>query len=207
MAYRRQTRAVQSKLTNVPKRAEKDDAEARWLELARRAASGSQAALRELYTQFGSLVYSIAFKVLEDSQEAEEATQDVFVKAWKTIGAFDERRCSVRGWLCVMTRSACLDRLRKRKVRPDQIKSKVTAFEPNRDAGAASPVRRLDDRSERLRELLDGLRPEYRQSIELSYFRGYTNREIAEIMGMPEGTVKSFLRRGLIQLREVFAEQ
>lgn len=180
--------------------------EAGWAALVERAAAGSQSALQELYAEFGALVYSIAYKALEDRHEAEEATQDVFVKAWKTIKTFDPERCSVKGWLCIMARSACIDRLRKRRIRPDQIKSKVAEFEAGHSAVSA-PVFRVDDQGERLRDLLETLRPEYRESIELSYFRGYTNREIAEIMDLPEGTVKSFLRRGLIKLREVFTPQ
>lgn len=194
---------VESKSKAVPRQEVDDEAEERALSLAERAASGSHGALRALYDDYSPLVYSIAVKILEDSHEAEEATQDVFVKAWKTIGSFDRRRCTVRGWLCVMARSNCLDRLRKRRIRPDQVKSKVSLFETWHGA-EPSAAHGGDERSEQLSRLMAGLRPEYRETIELSYFNGYTVKEIAEIKELPEGTVKSFLRRGLMKLREVF---
>lgn len=197
---------VESKSRAIPRREVDDEAEERAVKLVERAASGSHAALRALYDQYAPLVFSIAMKILEDKHDAEEATQDVFVKAWKTIGSFDQRRCTVRGWLCVMTRSRCLDRLRKRRVRPDQIKSKVSLFESWHGSEPAVP-HQGDDREEQLSRMLSGLRPEYRETIELSYFNGYTVREIAEIKNLPEGTVKSFLRRGLMKLREVFPTQ
>lgn len=171
--------------------------------LARRVSAGSEIALRELYDQYGGLAYSISYKILDDRQDAENTIQDVFVKAWRTIENFDSKRSTLKSWICMITRSACLDRLRKRKNRPDSDKSRVVEFESSHQKsnslGSGSNMFRDD--------LLDGLqslRDDYRTSIELAYFNGYTHREVGKIMGVPEGTAKTFLRRGLAKLREVF---
>ena len=166
----------------------------------------SQAALQKLYDRFGPLVYGITLKFLEDAREAEETTQDVFVKVWRTIAKFDSRRSSLKGWICVVTRSACLDRLRKRHTRPDHIHSNTLEFESMKNLGDESNIKILDTRDS-LRESLKQLKSEYRDSLELFYFKGYTQKEIAEILELPVGSVKSYLRRGLVKLRNVFERQ
>ena len=166
-------------------------------------AAGSEAGLRFLYERFGGLVYSLAFKILEDSQEAEEVVQDVFAKAWRLAGGYDSRRSAVKGWLCMIARSACLDRLRHRKRRLDRPINNSVALSHIMDL--ADPKAGIGtEGDEELAVSLESLRPEYRCSIELAFFKGYSHREIAAAMDIPEGTAKTFLRRGLLKLREVF---
>lgn len=173
--------------------------------LAVEAAEGSEAAMREIYDRYSGLVHGLALRMLGDEHEAEEVTQDTFLKAWRGIASFDSGRSSLRGWLCIIARSKSLDRLRRRRVRPDQDKARVVCSPAESDfSDERASARLCPERHEALQRSLALLRVEYRSSLELAYFDGYTQREIAEILGIPEGTVKSFLRRGLQQLREIF---
>ena len=163
----------------------------------------SEQALKEAYDLFSPLVYGMALKILRNAQEAEEVTQDVFVKVWRGIEDFDSSRSALRGWICVMARSSSLDKLRRRSVRHDQCYGKRVSSDLLRDLGQADEIGEYESR-DAIDSSMSKIRPEYRRSLELAYFKGYTQREIAEIMGVSEGTVKSFLRRGLARLREVF---
>lgn len=164
---------------------------------------GSTRALKRTYEMYSNYVFGIALKILGNVQEAEEVTQDVFVKVWKNIQQFDSKRSELRGWIYIMCRSASIDRLRKRKSRPDQLHEKSLEFERMERSQMVHEPHRLE-RRDKIDESLSQLRPEYRRSLELAYFKGYTQREIAEELEVPEGTAKSFLRRGLTKLREVF---
>src|SRR5690606_28395707 len=99
--------------------------------LASQAAAGSEAAMREIYARYSGLVHGLALKMLGDERDAEEVTQDTFLKAWRSIGAFDSDRSSIRGWLCIIARSKSLDRLRRRRVRPDQDRARVVSAHPD----------------------------------------------------------------------------
>ncbi|MCH6257126.1 sigma-70 family RNA polymerase sigma factor [Puniceicoccaceae bacterium K14] len=167
---------------------------------------GSQSALRRLYMFYGGLVYSIAYKIVDDTQEAEEVSQDVFVKIWRLADTFDPKKCSLKGWISLIARSSSLDRLRKRNRRPDRVLKKMV------NVGIAEiQTLNTNEKSERNREaesvLFEGLatlREEYRQCLELAYFKGYTQKEIGRTLKIPEGTAKTYLRRGLMKLRELF---
>lgn len=168
-------------------------------------ASGSQFALRRLYSLYGSLVYSVANRFLGDEQEAEEVTQDVFVKVWRLAESFDESRCSPKGWISMIARSASLDYLRKRNRRPDRMfKNLVEMGFGEALQSQGEKMKDAEDRESRLFEGLAGLREEYRRSVELAYFKGYTQKEIGKVMKVPEGTAKTYVRRGLMKLRELF---
>lgn len=168
-------------------------------------ASGSEKALRSLYDAFGALVFSIASQVLGDRQEAEEATQDVFTKIWRLARSYDKRKSSVKSWIVMLTRSASIDKLRKRSRRPDaDTRRTLDVFDYQSQEPESMRSEATGSATLALKESLEMLRPEYRASIELAYFKGYSQKEIAAALKMPEGTVKSHLRRGLVKLREVF---
>lgn len=171
--------------------------------LLRRIDEGDADALAELYDRRIRLVFSLACRIVEMQTEAEEVAQDVFMYVWSHAARFDARRGTVAAWLLVMTRSRSLDRLRARRTRPD-------TFQPNDNgvlAGIAGSVedseQRLLDAADvdRLRAALSTLTPGEREPIDLAYFGGLTQREIAERLNQPLGTVKTRVRTGLMRLR------
>lgn len=166
-------------------------------------AQGSNAALKQLYQRYSGLVFGIALKSLSDRVEAEEVVQDVFVKVWRLAARYKAERSSVKGWICLMARSASIDRLRRRASRPRLVGVEDLSFFGTTEEPRSSNA----DRHEKLAAALGELRDEHRSSLELAFFKGYTQREIAEALGLPEGTVKSFLRRGMIKLRRAFGQE
>ncbi len=176
-----------------------------WETTLSQVALGSEPALRRLYQEFSALVFSVALKVLGDKREAEEITQDVFAKIWRLASSYDKRKASVKSWIVMMTRSASIDKLRKRARRPDSdSRNTYDVF----DYQLQDVYEQKSPAQERavsiLQEKLESLRPEYRACLELAYFKGYSQKEIASAMKVPEGTAKTYLRRGLLRLRQLF---
>jgi RNA polymerase sigma factor (sigma-70 family) len=163
-----------------------------------RVARGDMAALRRLYETHGARVLGFARRMLGDAQEAEEATQDVFVRTWQRAASYDCTRASPWAWLAMMTRSACLDRLRRRRRRPELAASAIedAKLEPScsteSEAGAGTDVPHL----------LDQLRPVERDCLAHVFFDGLSQTETAARPGLPLGSVKTHVRRGLQRLRE-----
>jgi len=164
-------------------------------------------ALRRLYFLYGGLAMSIATNVLGgDQSEAEEVVQDVFCKIWRTAGQYDSDRASPKAWICLLTRCASIDLLRKRKRRPDREGERKSSLEildfENLSSGGFDRAKRYGALDERLSRL----RPDYRECLRLAYLKGYEHKEIARELNLPLGSVKTFIRRGLEQLRKAFKD-
>ncbi len=184
---------------------EDKDPKLEWEATLSQVANGSEPALRRLYAEFSPLVYTIALRVLNDRREAEEITQDVFTKVWRLASRYDKRKASVKSWIVMMARSASIDKLRKRSRRPDtDNRHTYDVFDyPLQDVyDQKSPA--FTKAAALVREKLESLRPEYRTCLELAYFKGYSQKEIAAAMNLPEGTAKTYVRRGLQKLRQLF---
>src|SRR5262245_9594120 len=137
--------------------------------LIRRLTRGDHKALGEFYDLYAGLVNGLAIRVLRDPAEAEDTVQEVFVQVWRQAARFDPSRGTPEAWLCSMARSRALDRLRKRASRRE---------EPQQDPGAGPPPRNEDALA--VRRALDGLPNEQRRALELAYYEGLTQSEIAE---------------------------
>ena len=170
-----------------------------------RIGRGEPAALRELYDRHAGKVFAFSRRMLGDAHEAEEVTQDVFVRAWRKARDYDPRRASVWAWLVIMTRSCCLDRLRRRRRRPD-LAANFAAAEPEsvdhvvtdrHDTDVATEAAGTD-----IGSLLGLLRPMERACVAHVFFDGLTQAETASRTGLPLGTVKTHLRRGMLRLRQ-----
>jgi len=153
--------------------------------LEARTARGDEAALAELYDRHGGLAYSLAYRILRSATLAEDAVQEAFLGVWRGAERFDARRASARAWLLLQVRARSIDR-----VRHEQRRATV-AVEP--DALESSPApddawRQLE--REHLEAVLRKLADRDRELLELAYFEGYTQAEIARRLGMPLGTVK-----------------
>jgi RNA polymerase sigma-70 factor (ECF subfamily) len=169
-------------------------------EILRRLAAGQLDALEALYDQYRTMAYSIALRMTADNALAEDVVQDAFIGAWRNAARYVESRGSVRTWLLSIVHHRAVDAVRRRR---------PTAELPERDAPPPAVLTvpdvwpevagRLD--GETVRSALRTLPDAQREALELAYFAGLTQHEIAVRTGAPLGTVKSRVRLGLIGLR------
>lgn len=174
------------------------DADAR---IVARLAAGDMNAAAELYDRYAGQVLGLARRILRNDGDAEEVVQDVFSQAWRTARAFESARGSVGGWLLMMARTRSIDRLRARQARPD------TMAEPYADSLRAPgmlPSEQVlsDEQANRVRAALAALPAPQRHALELAYYEGLTQSEIAKHLTEPLGTVKTRIRTALTTLRE-----
>jgi RNA polymerase sigma-70 factor (ECF subfamily) len=171
--------------------------------------SGSQTgALAELYDRYSRLVYSLAIRSLGEDTLAEEVTQDVFMQAWNKAGLYDSSQGKVSTWLCSMARNRSIDMLRRQGVRPEGHRA---AFEdgvvqPENDPEVLERSVELRIQKERVRTAMSGLPSEQRDVLELAYFQGMSQQEIASALNQPLGTVKTRVRLAMQKLRQVLVE-
>ncbi len=168
--------------------------------LVERIAGGDPEALSELYDRFSGMLLGLATKVLGDRSDAEEVLQEVFVQVWKQAERYQRQRSSVSTWLVLITRSRSIDRLRSRKVKL-RTATEAQRENPNPHTspeGLGNVL--MEERRKRLREELANLPPEQREVLEMAYYRGMTQREVAESTGTPLGTVKT---RTLLAMRKL----
>jgi len=174
-----------------------------------RVATGDAGGLGALYDRHGRAVYSLALRILGDQGDAEEVAQDVFAQAWRRAGQYDQARGTVAAWLLVMARTRAIDRFRARRVRPEgrvQDDADLTLQQlPATGPDAASELLAAE-RGQRVRRALEDLPFLQRVAIELAYFEGLSQREIAERLEQPLGTVKTRMRLGLLKLRDALVE-
>jgi RNA polymerase sigma-70 factor (ECF subfamily) len=174
-------------------------------EVMRRVAAGDLSAFSELYDGLATPLFSFAVRMLRDPEEAEDLLQDVFVKIWNQAGSYDPQRGTPFAWAATLTRYKALDRMRARQRRErlhDAAESNaLDAGENARESGDT----RAD--AEALRNVFDRLPCEQREAIDLAYFGGLTQPEIAAKLRQPLGTVKARIRRGMLKLRDYLARK
>jgi RNA polymerase sigma-70 factor, ECF subfamily len=171
-----------------------------------RAAAGDGAALASLYDYHARTVYSLAFRIVGNEADAEDVVQEVFAQVWRQSGRYDHTRGTVEAWLLMMTRTRAIDRLRARVARPDSAAVADSASDEPR-ALVVDPADALTaaDDAKRIREALHELPILQRLAIELAYFEGLTQSQIADRLEEPLGTVKTRIRRGLLKLRDALS--
>lgn len=163
-------------------------------------AEGHQEAMAELYDRYGAMLLGLARRVIGSRDEAEEILQEALVHAWRRADRYDPARSSVSTWLVMITRSRAIDRLRSRRV-DDRTAAAVQRENPPDHESAAGASRVLHhERRQRVRGELAQLPEEQRRVLELAFFRGMTQREIADETGIPLGTVKT---RTLLAMRKL----
>ena len=168
-----------------------------------------QGAFTALYDRLSGPLYSLAFKMLGDASDAQDALQEVFVQIWSRASTYDPEKSSVFSWAVLLTRSRAIDRLRARDRRL-RVVVESTAENKVAEATDASTVENAADTANKkdeaahVRSLLNNLPEDQRQAIELAFFGHRTHHEIAAQLGQPLGTVKARIRRGLLKLREQF---
>lgn len=163
---------------------------------------GDESALEALYARYGGLVYALALRIVGDPELAREVLQDTFLRSWGGRDAYDPERGRVPWWLMGIARNRAVDLLRSR---PHQ--ARLREREPLPAAASASDAARRDTADavvlrHAVTNALQGLSPVQRQAIELAYYGGLTQSEIARELGEPLGTVKSRTREALERLRD-----
>jgi RNA polymerase sigma-70 factor (ECF subfamily) len=163
----------------------------------------SREALGLMYDQHAPLVYSVACRILANAPEAEDVVQDVFLQVWRGAAAYDPDRGSVQNWLVMIARTRALDRLRRRDVRARYIESRNDVDHlPGHWRQTGDESLTSSECSRLLRCRLDTLPAGLRLPLELALYQGFTHTEIAEILNMRLGTVKSRLRAALQRVRQ-----
>jgi RNA polymerase sigma-70 factor (ECF subfamily) len=171
-----------------------------------RMAAGDTRALEELYDRHGSMLYGLVLRIVGRAADAEEVLQDAWLQAWRRAETWDPGRGTVAAWLVTLARSRAIDRIRSVASR-QRAESASPTPDPSltADEPAANAAQR--QRQERLSAALATLTPRQREVLELGYFGGLSQTEIAEKIGAPLGSVKSWTRQGLMRLRELVPEE
>jgi RNA polymerase sigma-70 factor, ECF subfamily len=174
-------------------------------EVLLRSLATDRAALGPLYDRYGGVVYGLARAILQSQQEAEDLTQEVFVMLCRDT-TYDVRRGSLGAFLTTLTRSRAIDRLRSRGRRLRLLRASwQSAPPPDRPAGPADRIATRES-SARVRNAMAELPANERRALEMVYYQGLTQAEIAATLDAPLGTVKSWCRRGLLGLRDALGD-
>ncbi len=175
------------------------------LELIERIRQGDQAALDLLYGRYSSPVYSLVWKVLQNSEEAEDVALDVFWQVWRQADRYDPARGAPPAWIFTLARSRAIDRLRARSRREDRtisIDDPNVYFDPLDENATPDQVVSFRQSRDAVRAAMSKLSDAQREAVDLAFLKGMTHVEIAERLGQPLGTVKTRIRQGLIRLRK-----
>ena len=168
-------------------------------------ARGDETALGELYDRVGRIAYGLAYRVLRDERLAEDAVQEGFLAAWRTAAAFSAERAKASTWLLTLVHRRAVDLVRREERRrteplPEDDRAPAATSPPAEEAAWL----RFD--RERVQEALRALPDTQREAIELAYYGGFSQAELAERLGLPLGTIKSRMFAGLARLRELLDE-
>jgi RNA polymerase sigma factor (sigma-70 family) len=172
-------------------------------EMLKRCAGGDRSALRRLFETEAPRMIGVAERILRRRALAEEATQDAFVQIWRKADSFDARLGNGRTWIYTIVRNRALSILRNES--RTELSSAPETFErASEDDDPETTVLKLGE-SGRLRQCLETLEPLRRNAIVLAYTRGLSHGELAGKLGLPLGTIKSWIRRGMASLKECLA--
>jgi RNA polymerase sigma-70 factor, ECF subfamily len=166
-------------------------------------------ALAQLYDRYNRLVFSLALAIVNDRATAEEITLDVFMRVWQKADSYRSDQAKVSTWLTHIARHHAIDVLRRRSVRPDQYAVDWEDAIPDHVSPEHNPQEfaELSQQRERIQAALAQLPADQRQALTLAYFNGYTQRQIAEVLKQPLGTIKTRLRLAMQKLRDFLRDE
>ncbi len=165
--------------------------------------AGQTSALGDLYDRHASLVYGVSLRVLGNAQEAEDLTQDIFIKLAERA-SYDPGRGSLRTFLMILTRSRAIDRVRSRQSAQRSKRRWQADYIPSSEPLAHGMVK--TEQSNQVQAAMSQISPQQRQVLQMAYYEGLTQAAIAERLNAPLGTVKARARRGLLKLREILQD-
>jgi len=168
--------------------------------ILQRIAAGDQNAVQECLKSYGGLVWSLARRTLRNTEDAEDAVQEIFLDVWKNAARFDPSQASETTFIAMIARRRLIDRIRhgQRRISAGSIDEMLTEPSVRTDRTLQTNVE-----AQEAAKAMNQLRPEQRQVLQLYIVHGLSHQEISEATGMPLGTVKTHARRGLIQVREL----
>lgn len=169
-------------------------------DVLRRLATGDREAVAELYDRHAARVLGLAYRIVRNSSDAEDVVQEVFSQAWRTAPNYEASRGTVAGWLLMMARTRAIDRVRARQARRDAGVEPDPETTPSTAASVPEQII-ANQQTARIRGAMADLPVEQRAALELAYFEGLTQSEIAERLQIPLGTVKTRIRSALVFLR------
>ena len=177
--------------------------------LLRRVAQGDRRGFEELYDRFSGVLFSTAYRVLNNQEAAEDVLQDVFIQIWEKAPLYDPTRGKPMTWAVTLTRNKAIDRLRstvRRNRLQDDVEREAETFEQFDDRSSFDAVA-SGETSKLVREAIQKLSKDQREAIELAFFSSLTQTKIAERLGEPLGTIKARIRRGMMKLTEVISPE
>jgi RNA polymerase sigma factor (sigma-70 family) len=175
-------------------------------QLVQLVAERDDGALEALYDRYGKAAYSLARRILTDELLAQDVVQEVFLSLWRNARRFDAGRGTVATYLLSMTHHRAVDVVRREEnLRRRRTSDEVLEFEPDPAPGVEAEAEAAERRAE-VRTALAQLPPAQREALALAYFGGYTQREVASLVGVPLGTVKTRMAAGMRKLKETLRE-
>jgi RNA polymerase sigma factor (sigma-70 family) len=182
-----------------------EDARQRLVIALGRVAAGERTALRDVYDLTSAKLFGVTLRILHDEAEAEDVLQDVYVTVWNRAGSFDPARASPITWLCTLARNRAIDRLRALRHHRARADLDAAYGVADETPGALAQME-ADGEARRLAACLDALEPRSKDAIRAAFYGGRTYEDLARGAGVPLGTMKSMIRRGLIRLRGCLEE-
>jgi RNA polymerase sigma-70 factor (ECF subfamily) len=167
--------------------------------ILKRIAAGDKTAVQDCLNAYGGLVWSLARRMSPNTDEAEDAVQEIFIDVWKNAARFDETQSSETTFVAMIARRRLIDRLRKINRQPNVDSLEDIPIDP---INSKTRDMQMCIEAKEAAEAMKNLRPEQKQILHLSIVQGFSHQEIADALKMPLGTVKTHARRGLIQVRE-----
>jgi RNA polymerase sigma-70 factor, ECF subfamily len=166
-------------------------------------ARSEDTALAELYDRYGRIAYGLALRVVRDDALAQDAVQEAFLGVWRTAGRFMPERAKASTWILTLVHRRAVDVVR----REERRRAESLELAPEQATAAADDDAWLRLRRERVQSALKQLPDQQREALELAYYGGFTQSELAERLGQPLGTIKSRMFGGLARLRELLGEE
>ncbi len=163
-------------------------------------AAGDRSALKTVYDLTSMKVYGVVVRIVRDRERADDVLQDVYLKVWDRAGRYDPDKAAVITWLCAIARNSAIDTLRRDTRVPIPI-ADAAMPEPANPDPLADELLCVEEEYEKLRNCVDTLGNDHRRSIRMAFFEGYTHSDLADVLAVPLGTVKSWIRRGLTELK------
>jgi len=175
-----------------------------------RIAQGDKDALAALYDRFSRPLYATALRVVNDPAEAQDIVHDTFVALWEKAGTFEAERGNAFAWALTLVRNRAIDRVRMRRRRSELLTASAPSdlgYDENTSGPLADDSAALGDEAHAVRAAVAALPPDQKRALELAFFGGLTQQQIAEKLSEPLGTVKARIRRALLKLRDSLARR
>jgi len=173
-----------------------------YAELLHKCANGDQHAFSRIYAESNGQLMSVSQRMLQNHRKSEEALQDSYLKIWNNAGRFDGSKAQAMTWMTTIVRNRCLDIIRAKKIRPQEVDIKFEGLEFQDESADPSYTADLNVMGKSVLKCLQKLERPRRQAIFMSYYYGMTHDEIAAELDVPLGTLKGWIRRGVIKTRE-----